>query len=174
MTVDETGVAIGASPVRMIGLVLAGVLMTAASGFVAVMYAGRSDDFAEIFGGLAAVFFGACTVMLLWRWATTRGPVVTITPDGIRDVRVAEEIIPWGAVIAISTWQSSGQSVMVLAVDPAVEAHLTLTRVARWSRGPNRLLGADGLCITAQGLQISYDQLLATCQTYAQTYGARM
>jgi hypothetical protein len=77
------------------------------------------------------------------------GPVVTVTPEGIRDTRVAAEVIPWSAITGISTWQYRGQKIMVLAVDPATESGLTLTRIARWSRGANRALGADGLCIAA-------------------------
>jgi hypothetical protein len=38
--------------------------------------------------------------------------------------------------------------------------------IARWTRGANRALGADGLCVTAQGLKIDYPALLATCMDY--------
>jgi hypothetical protein len=68
----------------------------------------------------------------------------------------------------ISTWSYQREKAMVLAVDPAVEDQLTLTAIARWTRGANRALGADGLCITARGLKISYDALLDTCIAYAQ------
>jgi hypothetical protein len=32
--------------------------------------------------------------------------------------------------------------------------------MARFTRGPNKSLGADGLCITAAGLKISHEKLL--------------
>jgi hypothetical protein len=76
--------------------------------------------------------------------------------------------VPWSAVTGISTWQLGPQRVMVLAVDPAVERRLTLTTIAKWSRAPNRALGADGLCVTAQGLAIDYDTLYATALAYAE------
>jgi hypothetical protein len=57
---------------------------------------------------------------------------------------------------------------MVLAVDPEVESKLRLTRTAAWTRGANRALGADGLCITTNGLGISHDKLLKTAMAYAQ------
>lgn len=78
-------------------------------------------------------------------------------------------MIPWNAVTGISTWQYRGQRVLVLAIDPAVEGRLTLTRIARWSREPNRALGIDGLCVTATGLNINYDALLQTCLTHVQS-----
>ncbi len=57
---------------------------------------------------------------------------------------------------------------MVLDVDPAVEAALLLSRIARWSRAANKQLGADGLCVTAQGLKMGYDELLMTTSVYAE------
>ncbi|MGI9421957.1 MAG: hypothetical protein ACR2PA_02110, partial [Hyphomicrobiaceae bacterium] len=70
----------------------------------------------------------------------------------------------------ISTWQSSGQKVMVLDVDPNVECRLNLTRIARWTRGANRSLGADGLCVSAQGLKMTYDDLLAQTIAFAERF----
>jgi hypothetical protein len=58
---------------------------------------------------------------------------------------------------------------MVLSIDPAVEKQLTLTFMARWSRLPNRLLGAEGLCIVAHGLNIDYDALLDLCQSHVRS-----
>jgi len=55
----------------------------------------------------------------------------------------------------------------VLAVDPAVEGALTLTAIAKWTRGANSAIGANGLCITALGLQADYDTLFATALAYA-------
>jgi hypothetical protein len=94
-------------------------------------------------------------------------PVVIITRAGIRDKRVAKELIPWGAVKNISVWKHHRQRCMVLTVDPAVEAGLNLTRVVRWSRNANRALGVDGLCINATGLKIGFDELLAISLAFA-------
>jgi hypothetical protein len=124
----------------------------------------------EFAGYAGTVFFGASTVLAVWRTFTTHGPVVTITQEGIRDVRVAAEFIPWGAVSDLKVWESNGQRTMVLAVDPAVEDRLGLTRIARWTRRANRALGADGLCVTAQGLKIGFDELLATSLAYARAW----
>ena len=99
-----------------------------------------------------------------------RGPVITITQEGIRDRRVAAELIPWSAVRGIKIWEYRGQRVMVFAVDPTVETGLDLTRTVRWTRDANRSLGADGLCVTAQGLKIGFDDLLETTVAYARAW----
>ena len=163
-------VEIAASPWKLAGLGLVGVVMTALSALLAFGFFPSwpaSVGVGQFIGYPALVFFGLCTAILMWRALTSRGPVVTITPDGIRDSRVAWEVIPWTAVLHISTWTHSGQKIMVLAVDPAVESQLSLTRIAKMTRGPNRALSVDGLCVTAQGLKMSYDDLLRTSMAYA-------
>ena len=106
--------------------------------------------------------------MVIWTLLTARGPVVTITPEGIRDTRIAADVIPWSAVQGITTWEHRRQKILVFDVDPAVESRLALSRIARWSRDTNRALGADGLCVSAQGLAIDHDTLLNTSLAYAQ------
>jgi len=173
MSIDtHRAVEIEASPVKMLGLAALGLLMTALSAAVAVRAFPnvRPGSSAEFYGYAGTVFFAAATLLSLWRAFTTHGPVVTITREGIRDSRVAAELIPWSAINDIATWEYRRQRVMVLAVDPAVEAGLNLTRIVRWARGANRALGADGLCVTAQGLKIGYDELLATSLAYARAW----
>jgi hypothetical protein len=166
MTIDtHRAVEIEASSIRMLGLAALGLLMTALSAVLALPNVAPGSEF---IGYVGAVLFGALTVLILWRTLTTHGPVVTITREGIRDSRIAAELIPWSAINDISTWQYQRQRAMVLAVDPAVERGLHLTRIARWTRGANRAFGIDGLCVTAQGLKIGYDELFAASLAYAQ------
>lgn len=169
MAVDTTRtIEIENAPAKMLRLVGLGVLMTGVS--VALAFRWIPDigpgSYGEFIGYCGLVFFGVCTVVVLWRLLTTRGPVVTIAPDGIRDRRLTSDLIPWTAIRAISTWEYRGQKAMVLAVDPSTEARLALTRMARWTRGANRALGADGLCVTAQGLKIDYVNLMALSLDY--------
>lgn len=170
MKIDTGGaLEIEASAVRMLGLSVLGLVMTALSAVLAlhVVPGVARGGLVEFCGWAGMVFFAACSAGILWRTLTAHGPVVTITPEGIRDTRVAAELIPWRAVDSIKVWESQGQRVLVLAVDPTVEQSLTLTRIARWSRGANRCLGADGLCITAQGLKLGFDDLLQASLSHA-------
>ena len=83
------------------------------------------------------------------------------------------ELVPWSAVTEMYTWEYSGQKVLVLSLDPEVEKRLTLSRFARWSRGANTALGADGLSITAQGLTMPYDEMFEAAQAYWAAAGSR-
>jgi hypothetical protein len=153
------------SPTKLLLLCNLGVLTTLLCVAIAVpLIPGPQPPFyVQVFGYGGALFFALCTALAAKRIFSPGAPVVTIAPDGIRDTRVAAEFIPWSAIQRISAWEYSRQKAIVLAVDPEFERGLTLTRLARWTRSANRSLGADGLCITAQGLKVGHDALAATC-----------
>lgn len=154
------------SPGKTLGFVACGVLMTAVSLVLVVSPQLADDGFARVIGTVGALFFGLCTALWL-RQMLRSTPVVTISPEGLRDVRVAREVIPWSAVERVSMWSGQGQRFVVLAIAPEVERGLTLTRIARWTRAANRRLGADGLIISAHGLRIDVDSLSATIHAHA-------
>jgi hypothetical protein len=60
------------------------------------------SSFAEFTSFAGAMFCAGTTAFR--RVSTARGPVVTITPEGIREVRVAAELIPWSAINDIAIW----------------------------------------------------------------------
>lgn len=157
-----------ASPARLLTL----LTFSAMSTVIAAVLAFRpfpaipSDPAAVSAGYSGVVFFSFCAAVAIWRLIGQRGPIVTVSPAGLRDVRVAAEPIPWPAIRSISTMQMQRQMVLVLAIDPATEARLTLTRLARWTRSANRALGADGLVISAHGLKVGYPTLFYTCRDY--------
>ena len=148
---------------RMALLLAGAVVMSALAGSIAfqVLPVDHLTTMQRAAAIIGVPFFGLCAVIAGWRLAALRGPVVTLSPDGFRDVRVASETIPWPAVERVSTWQANNQRAMILAITPEVERRLSLTPIARWTRGANRRLGADGLAIAATGLKVRYDDLLA-------------
>jgi len=152
---------IDSSPTALLRLAAVGVVMTflsAVGGFLLVPDM-RPSSIVRAISIFGTAFFTLCTLTVLWRLLFDRGPVVTVSPQGICDRRVAADVIPWSAIRRISTQEHTGQRTLVLNVDPAFERTLRLSMIARYARGANRALGADGLCVTAQGLQIGYDDL---------------
>jgi hypothetical protein len=170
MIVPPGVVEIKGSPAKLLRLAAIGVAMTATSAALAFRWIPGIEpgSLQEFVGYVSLVFFGLCMVICLRRLMTAGRTVITITPDGIRDIRVAAELIPWSRIRAISLAEIRKQRFLVLAVDPEFERQLTLTTIARWSRGPNRALGFDGLCIGAQGLRIDDKTLFGLCTDHAE------
>jgi hypothetical protein len=125
-----------------------------------------SDPATVSAGYSGLVFFSFCAAVAIWRLLAQRGAIVTVSPAGLHDVRVAAEPIPWRAIKSISTWQMQRQMVLLVTIDPADEARLSLTRLARWMRSANRKLGADGLIVSSHGLKVGYPTLFYTCRDY--------
>jgi len=157
-----------ASPARLLTLLVFSAMSTGIAAVLAFrLFPNMPNDPAAVSAGYSGMlFFSFCAAVAIWRLNAQRGPIVTISPGGLRDVRVAADPIPWRAIKGISTWQMQRQTVLVVAVDPATEARLTLTRLARWTRSANRKLGADGLVVSSQGLKVGYPTLYYTCRDY--------
>lgn len=155
---------------KLAGLVALGLGMTALSLWIVLGGLTPAGSLGELAGYAGVIFFGAATLLGCYRLATANRVVLTLSPEGIRDIRVADAVIPWAAVRSLSTWSMQGQQVLVIGVDPATEKNLPLTRIARWSRGANKALGADGLCVAPTGLGLSYDELLTLATHYAEAH----
>jgi hypothetical protein len=155
------------SPMKLIGLFAVGVLLTGTSAALAFRWIPSRNS--VVVGWFGLLFFGLCTTILLWRLLTAGRTVVTITSQGIKDARLSGDVVPWRGIQSLSTAQIKRQRFIVLAIDPSIEQQLTLKPIARLSRGPNRMLGINGLCISAAGLQINHDALFKACLAHWQT-----
>lgn len=143
---------------------LSGVGLSATSLFLAIPVLPdiAPGSLPQILGWLGVAFFAPLTAIAAWRASTHRGPVVTLSPDGIWDRRLSGSFIPWFAISRITTWDINRQKIMVLDLDPEIEPQLglELTRIARWSRPANRVIGFEGLCVAVAELNVSYDDLI--------------
>jgi hypothetical protein len=169
MSTDTTRtIEFDASPTRLLTLLAFSGMSTAIAAALAFRLLPNlpNDPTVVSAGYTGLVFFTFCAAVAVWRLLAQRGPVVTVSPAGLRDVRVAAEPIPWRAIKSISTMQMQRQTVLLIAIDPTDEARLTLTRVARWMRTANRAHGVDGLVVSAHGLKVGYPTLFYTCRDY--------
>lgn len=168
MAIDTTRtIEIRQSPWEMVKLLAIGIGFVACSVFIAY----QGNIFYLAIGIFGVVFFGALTLFVLWRLFTLMGPVVTVSPAGVRDKRVAADLIPWSAITGISTWEAYNQPAIILAIRPEVEKRLHLSMITRLTRRANASLGADGLAIASQGLSVGHDTLLDTINAYWERAG---
>lgn len=163
------------SPWRMVVFLALGLAMTLLSAVLLSVPISSSANaaFVAAVAWIGVAFFGACTVLMLWRWISARGPVIVLTPYEWRDNRISASAVPWTAVRSIGTWSYQGQSLVVVSIDPDVEARIGLTRIASWTRSANAALGADGLCVGPQGLKTNFAELLALFTAYADAATSR-
>ena len=166
----EEAMEIKGSPIKLIGLFLAGVLMTAGSAAWAFHWLPdrRADGYSLAWGWFGFLFFGLGTAVALWRLLTVDRTIIRITPDGIKDRRLSADVVPWSGIQRLSTKHVSGQRFIMLVVHPSIEKRIRLTLIARLTRGPNRMLGLDGLCISAVGLKVDHDTLFRVCLAHWQ------
>jgi len=168
MDIDTTRtLEIRQSPWEMLKLLAIGIAFVACSIFIAY----QGNIFYVIVGMFGLVFFGTLTLLVLWRLVASMGPVVTVSPMGLRDKRVTADLIPWSAITDIATWSAYNQPSIIVAVDPAVEKRLRLSLITRMTRRANASLGADGLAVGSQGLHMGHDELIAAIMAYWRRYG---
>lgn len=111
-----------------------------------------------VMGYLGVALFGSITCWLIWMLPTERGPVVILTPYGIRDLRIGNEFLLWESIADVSAEECRGRKVIVLAPTPALQRQLSCIRAA--ARGaPN-----DRIVIRPEGLATDFDTLLRACR----------
>jgi hypothetical protein len=121
---------------------------------------------------LGLAFFGFATCQSIWRLISSRKPVVFIQHGGIRDTRVADELIEWRSVERISIWQRRRQSMVVLKLTPLVAGRLGAGNLRRALSVVNKTAGADGIVINPTALAMDADALFDTCSRYRAAAGA--
>ncbi len=158
----EQKMEIKGSPKQLQALLALGVMFTAASAAIAFGWLPvKSGGLRQAVAWAGLPFFGLVTLDGFRRILKASDTVVTLSAEGVRDIRLAERSIPWGAIKDVGVWSKQGQNVIVLKVPPQTEEAIGLTRMARWTRTANAKLGADGLCIGATGLKIGHKALFA-------------
>ncbi len=104
------------------------------------------------------------TVMLIQQYKPVKGPVVTLTPEGLRDRRVADAFIPWSAVQMIQPQRNIGSRSLMVTVDPGTHERLGLA--AQSGKLPSELIQIRG-----DGLKVPFGTLRDACMGFAQRYG---
>jgi hypothetical protein len=153
------------APGELLLLVVIGVLLTAGAGYLAFgLPAGAA--FARLLGLAGLVLFGFSTLIAIWQFLSQTGTAITISPEGIRDTRIAAETIPWSAVTDVSTLNYRYQKTVALSVNPATEARLTLSFPLRYTRAINRAFGYSEISISATGAATDFETLMANVTAY--------
>lgn len=155
---------IGRCVTRLRLLVAAGFAMTLLSASLAFKSSLAFDGWGDVgaydttIGYLGVALFGPITSWLIWMLPTERGPVVIVTPYGVRDLRIGNEFLLWDSIADVSVEECRGHKVIVLTPTPALQRQLSCIRsLARGT--PN-----DRIVIRSEGLATDFDTLLRACR----------
>jgi hypothetical protein len=139
-------------------LVAAGFAMTLLSAALTFDWWDGLGDHVATVGLVGVVMSSLVTIRLIWMLPTERGPVVIVTPYGIRDLRIGNEFLPWDSIAEISAEDDRGHKMIVLTPTLALQRQLSCIRAA--SGGTK----ADGILIRSEGLATDFDTLLRACR----------
>jgi hypothetical protein len=147
-------------------LVAAGFAMTLFSASLAFDWWDGLGDYDTTLGYAGVAVFGLITSRLIWRLPAERGPVVIVTPYGIRDLRSGNEFLLWDSISEISAEEYRGHKVIVLTPTPALQRQLCTIRakIRAESRGVPNDRQNSRIVIRMEGLATDFDTLLCACR----------
>jgi hypothetical protein len=149
---------IGQCATRLRLLVAAGFAMTLLSASLAFDWWDGLGDYDTAMGYAGVAVFGLITCRLIWMLPGERGPVVIVTPYGIRDLRIGNEFLLWDSIADVSAEDCRGHKVIVLTPIPALQRQLSCIHAG--SRGTQ----AGRIVIQSEGLTTDFDTLLRACR----------
>lgn len=144
-------------------LVAAGFAMTLLSATLAFdwwdgLLGDSVGDYDTTIGYAGVALFGLITSRLIWMLPAERGPVVIVTPYGIRDLRIGHEFLLWDSIAEISAEECRGHKMIVLTPTPALQRQLgSIRALARGAKG-------DRIIIRSEGLATDFEILLRACR----------
>ncbi|GAB4510904.1 MAG: hypothetical protein Tsb0019_05820 [Roseibium sp.] len=144
-------------------------------GFIAatgVFDAPGSEGAGLVIGLLTIAFFGSLGLLGVLRLVLNPDETIGIGPDGIRDRRIASQVIPWSKIERISVWSSRGSSMVMLELDGDFEATLDQSTLYRLFKSANRLVGATGHCLNPVGFSVPFRDFHGTIIAYAKAHGS--
>jgi hypothetical protein len=107
-----------------------------------------------LLGILNIILFGSAGIQTTGRRLGKRHPILFLTRDGFKDVRISPEWIPWSTVLSLNEYRGVGIiEGLILDVDPQFVRKLRLGLAIRFARMGNRLFGYRGLWVDTFPLQ---------------------
>ncbi|MEY9133496.1 hypothetical protein ACVMII_002403 [Bradyrhizobium diazoefficiens] len=143
-------------------LVAAGFAMTLLGAGLAVDWWDGLGDYDTTVGYAGFAVFGLVTSRLIWMLPAERGPVVIVTPYGIRDLRIGNEFLLWESIAEVSTEERRGRKTIVLTPTPGLQRQLSCIRAN--IRSTSRGVQDDRIIIRPDGLATDFDTLLRACR----------
>lgn len=103
-----------------------------------------------LIGGVGVFFFGLITIQAAGRLFGPRTPVLFLTRDGFKDVRLSSELIPWSKILSLDNYRNSG---LRLKIDRQFIRTLRLSFLVQFGMTLSQLFGYHTLIIATLPLE---------------------
>lgn len=101
-------------------------------------------------GGAGVLLFGSITIQVAGRLFGPRTPVLFLTRDGLKDVRLSSELIPWSKILSVNNYRNNG---LRLKIDRQFIRTLRLSSLVQFGITLGRLFGDHTLIIATLPLE---------------------
>jgi len=118
---------------------------------------------------LGAGFFSFCFLISWHHLANAEKVIIRITPVGLYDARVLDEVLPWRSITGISYRVAGSHRFMMIEMDLETRKQVVKSPWKKSVVGFNWRLG--GLFVSAGLLEMGFDELSDHVQDYWKAYG---
>lgn len=160
-------VQVGQNLARMISVVVVCLALVAVGWWMAFDPVSRPRH--TLAGWVGMSVSGGLAILGAARLITSRGPVLTVSPHGVRYRHFAAKLVSWNEVTAISEWKYLANRSVMLSLAPGVEGVSPRGIVGRLLRGP-RPVGVHGMLISAGDLRASYEDIRNLITAFAKAH----
>ena len=143
-------------------LIAAGAALTALVGIIMLV----QDDWGSKILGIVWIATLLALVLVLFRRARSRDPVVTIDTQGILDRRISDQVIPWDEIESIGTLEAEHITFVGINLKSDALTFAGLHRIHRYMRWPNRVVRFPALSIAMHALNGSSTDVIAAIRRF--------
>ncbi len=151
------------------------LILLLGTGWSAVMASGLIDGSSStrVIGGVLFVALGLLTIAGLYMALTQRGVLVTLSPEGIRDIRLAPEVIPWSQVhglrsMDVRVFGFAATRYIAVDINRDFVQRLALRRGARVTDDTAAPPGSVTLDLQTFALSMPHDEVVTLAETHWQ------
>lgn len=130
----------------------------------------RRGALAEPTGWLCIVFFGLCAIIGFQR--LTLGPryPVTLSPDGMMDLRLSRTLVPWPSISDIQTLTIARTSMLCLVIDKGLK--LETSQFMRFWITLNKRFYKSDFWLASTDLDLNFERLRDLVLAYWKAHGS--
>jgi len=111
---------------------------------------------------IGLILFGACLVVFLGTLLFGHRAPVTLSPEGIRDARTMQTVIPWTDVVGVTTFAPTRHTTCLKLHMPSEVLNTHLKRRYRSKR--------DYILLQAHSMEPTVDELIEVIERYARNF----